>query len=774
MEQALELALDRADDIIESVQQRPPERKDLPSGKKSVSQKLYDIYIGECEKEPEVTQDLRSNVNLLEKLLEQEKLPCLVVNLYPGNEGYSLMIRGKHGSDSETIQVPYEQGELLEYLDAEELPPVLADLLEKSHINMFHSGCVVAEIRDYRQCSSRETPGYQSRHILLRPTMQTLLSDVNSITSDNHKWNQEDKLLLESQVILATAEPLCLDPSVSVACTANKLLYNKQKMNTPPMKQNFKRYSWTSLNRQQELSHCPPPPQLLATSSQQSEEGNAGEHYHLKISKAENCVDMWKESPCNLAIPSEEDVEQYVKVENSVISEDSQLTVWPAHDLKDDYEFECEAGSQYEKAKLTIMQSLNDPFISGKTEPWTEDEDCGSLIPPCHSFIDDHSDWFMMGSKADFECGLSQYQELVQKEAKSPAKMPHSSSGSASLNHPSLRKKRVSVKSSVTGKGVKRRRQPTRLPSSSATRSSSTSFTAKQASSCFKSPIPPASEPPHLSWKLPVNPSQASMPSPATQPPASSSQRATNTQVMGSSAGLNLVSVVGSVGGTQTFVSGSNPVLSCTPAATTPVGISLLPSGGPLPNAVPGAVQPSSQGSISLVLKNTSNLRPLTLIQLPRGSFILNTLPQQPQQLSHLAPQQPLQQPTAFVLQQPGVQHPQQGSASQGQAVSSQPAVLLNFTGVGTFVQSQPAVLSQPGSSQKRPQQSLPQPRLQFCPAFPQQQQQVHQLRIVQLPVAASAAAAAPAAQPLQLQPQHTGSQAKGKMKGGKLPTPKS
>lgn len=47
---------------------------------------------------------------------------------------------------------------------------------------------------------------------------------------------QDDKLQLESQLILATAEPLCLDPSISVTCTANHLLYNKQKMNTRSMK----------------------------------------------------------------------------------------------------------------------------------------------------------------------------------------------------------------------------------------------------------------------------------------------------------------------------------------------------------------------------------------------------------------------------------------------------------------------------------------------------------------------------------------------------------
>lgn len=40
-------------------------------------------------------------------------------------------------SDSETIRLPYEEGELLEYLDAEELPPILVDLLEKSQVWIF-------------------------------------------------------------------------------------------------------------------------------------------------------------------------------------------------------------------------------------------------------------------------------------------------------------------------------------------------------------------------------------------------------------------------------------------------------------------------------------------------------------------------------------------------------------------------------------------------------------------------------------------------------------
>ncbi|XP_032754298.1 transcription factor SPT20 homolog isoform X5 [Rattus rattus] len=777
MQQALEQALDRAEYIVESAQQRPPKRKCLSSGRKSIFQKLYDLYVEECEKEPEVKQKLRRNVNLLEKLVMQETLSCLVVNLYPGNEGYSLMLRGKNGSDSETIRLPYEEGELLEYLDAEELPPILVDLLEKSQVNIFHCGCVIAEIRDYRQSSNMKSPGYQSRHILLRPTMQTLVCDVHSITSDNHKWTQEDKLLLESQLILATAEPLCLDPSVAVACTANRLLYNRQKMNTRPMKRCLKRYSRSSLNRQQDLSHCPPPPQLrLLDFLQKRKERKAGQHYDLKISKAGNCVDMWKRSPCNLAVPSEVDVEKYAKVEKSIKSDDSQPTMWPAHDVKDDYVFECEGGNQYQKTKLTILQSLGDPLYYGKIQPWKADEESDSQMSPSHSSADDHSNWFIIGSKTDAERVVNQYQELVQNEAKCPVKMSHSSSGSASLNSGEEGEPETSsIQSSVLGKGVKHRPPPIKLPSSSGNSSSGNYFTAQQASSFLKSPTPPPpSSKPSLSRKSSVDLSQVSMLSPAALSPASSSQRSTVSPVMADSAGLNSISVVSAAGGAQALKSGSNSMLGCDTGAIPPAGQSLcssglLPSGGLLTNALPSAMQAAPQAGIPFGLKNTSSLRPLNLLQLPGGSLIFNTQQQQQQpQLSHFI--QPPQQPTASGSQQPEEQGPEQGLAAQEQALTAQQAAVVNLTGVGGFTPSQAAVLSQLGSAENRPEQTLPQQRLQLSSAFQQQQQQLQQLRFLQHQMAMAAAAA----QTAQLhRHRQAGSQSKSKVKRGMPTTPK-
>ncbi|XP_074391460.1 transcription factor SPT20 homolog isoform X17 [Zonotrichia albicollis] len=686
MQQALELALDRAEYIIESARQRPPKRKYLSSGRKSVFQKLYDLYIEECEKEPEIKK-LRRNVNLLEKLVMQETLSCLVVNLYPGNEGYSLMLRGKNGSDSETIRLPYEEGELLEYLDAEELPPILVDLLEKSQVNIFHCGCVIAEIRDYRQSGNMKSPTYQSKHILLRPTMQTLICDVHSITSDNHKWTQEDKLLLESQLILATAEPLCLDPSIAVTCTANRLLYNKQKMNTRPMKRCFKRYSRSSLNRQQEVAHYSTPPQLrLLDYLQKRKERKAAQQYDLKISKAGNCVDMWKQNPCYLTAPSEVDVEKYAKVEKSIKSDDSQPTVWPAHEMKDDYVFECEVGNQVQKTKLTIFQSLGNPLYYGKIQTLKGDEENDNLLTPSQ---------FLIGSKTDAERVVNQYQELVQNEAKCTVKMFHNSSGSVSHLSPGKEMEQPesvsgSVQSSVLGKGVKHRPPPIKLPSSSGSSSSGNIFSSQQSSGHLKSPTPPPpSKPPGLSRKQSMDLNQVSMLSPAAMSPASSSQRTTSTQVMANPAGLNFINVVGSVCGAQSLMSGSNPMLGCNTGAIAPAGINLsgiLPPGGLVPSALPAAMQSASQAGSPFGLKNTSNLRPLNLLQLPGGSFIFNPLQQQ---LSQFSPKQQSQQPTTCSPQQQGEQGSDQGPSNQDQALSAQQAAVINLTGVGNFMQPQ-------------------------------------------------------------------------------------
>uniref|UniRef100_A0A667HSG7 Spt20-like SEP domain-containing protein n=1 Tax=Lynx canadensis TaxID=61383 RepID=A0A667HSG7_LYNCA len=714
MQQALERALDRAEYVIASAQQRPPKRKGSASGGASLDEKLYDLYVEECGEEPEATEELRSNVNLLEKLLRRESLPCLVVNLYPGKEGYSLMLEGENGSYSETIRLPYEEGELLEYLDAEQLPPALVDLLEKSQVNFFHSGCVIAQVRDYRQCS-REPPGYASRHILLRPTMQTLACDVQSMTSDDQTWTQEDRLLLESQLILATAEPLCLDPSVSVACTANRLLYNKQKMNTGPMKRSFKRYSAPSLNRQQELSHRPPPPELRVWAScKKSRERQAGLQHDLKISKAGNCVDMWKQRPCDLAVPSGVDVQKYARGKKSARYDSSPPTAWPAHKVEGDSVLGYEAGGESQTAQLTSVQPPNDPPLSGRRRPCKEARREGQGSPP-HSSTDDHPDSVRPGSKTDAGTEAIRSAVLVQRKAKCPATASHGSSGPASLSQPppgkeTAQPETASVWSSVLGKGVSHPPLRFRLSWSSGGTRSGNSFIPVEASGFLKPPAPapapaPAPQPPSLSQNSSVDVTQVSMLPAATLPTTGSSQRSLATQVTARSPGPNIIQLAGPVCGAQALARGSSPGQGSTAGATDPAGIQpgSLPSGARPPNAVRTAAQAASPVRVQFFLKNASGLKPVTLLELPQGSPPLSAQQQPEQRLYQLIPQEQLQQASASGPWQPVPRGPgARGPAPPETASPAQQAVVLSLLGQGqgwgrgqgSLLQPQAAVLS--------------------------------------------------------------------------------
>ncbi|XP_065116578.1 transcription factor SPT20 homolog isoform X4 [Paramisgurnus dabryanus] len=750
MQQVLEYALDRAEYIVESARQRPAKRRVSSSGRKSLYQKLYELYIEECEKEPELKK-LRRNVNLLEKLVSQESVSCLVVNLYPGNEGYSLMLRGKNGSDSETIRLRYEEGELLEYLDAEELPPILVDLLEKSQVNIFHCGCVIAEVRDYRQSGNAKMPTYQSRHVLLRPTMQTLICDVHAMTSDQHKWTQDDKLQLESQLILATAEPLCLDPSISVTCTTNRLLYNKQKMNTRSMRRCFRRHSRAALNRQQEMmNHCPTLPQLrLLDYLQRRKERKPAPSIDLKISKAGNCVDMWKQSSCQLTIPADIDVEKYAVAEKSVKLDENQPTVWPSQDVRDDYIFECEVGGQPQRTKVTIFQPMGDPLVYGKIysakDSRSEDDvtDLHLIHPP-----------FLIGSKTDAERFLMQYKEVYERDVKCPVKMVHNSGivGPQGQISPTRETEAdgfsALVQSSVLGKGVKHRPPPIKLPAGSACSSSGNPYSTQASTGHLKCPTPPPTKNQSLSRKhsmelgllspAALSPMQRSgTPKPSTPTPTNTPcstphpadiQSATPSvtptpqdptltqqptlltsfaqQQMALNQGLPVMTIPLPTSGTTTSQVMTNPaglnfinvVGSVCPqtlmGGSNPMlgsGIplsGLLPSGGLMSGALP-AMQPTAPtagGPFSL--NSSPGLRPLNLLQIPTGPLIFNSLQQQ--QLSQFSPQQQSSHSATSSPQQQG--ESADAGLTPDQGLSAQQTAVINLTGVGSFMSPQAAV----------------------------------------------------------------------------------
>lgn len=86
-----------------------------------------------------------------------------------------------HDDNTNMIEIKdmfYEQELFLTYIDNEELPPFLAEKLEPNHSFLFYSGCIIAEVRDYRQSYPAKC---DIHHVLLRPTLQVSNALVENI-----------------------------------------------------------------------------------------------------------------------------------------------------------------------------------------------------------------------------------------------------------------------------------------------------------------------------------------------------------------------------------------------------------------------------------------------------------------------------------------------------------------------------------------------------------------------------------------------------------------
>ncbi|ELK36532.1 Protein FAM48A [Myotis davidii] len=708
MRRALEQALDHAEGGTESAPQRPRKRKASLAEEKSLHEKLYDLYVEEFGKEPEGTEELTRNVNLLEMLVRRESLPRLVVSLYPG-EGDSLMITGDNEPYSETIRLPYEERDFLEYLDAEQLCPDLVAVLERSRANVFQSGCVIAEVRDFRQCTNADHCRYESRHVLLRPAMQTLASGTESINTNNHTQAQDGRLSLESQPVLAAAEPLCPDPSVSVACSENKLPCNEQKMNTTAMGRNLQEdYSASSLNPQQELPCSPPPPELRSWApDQRSPESQADQQDDLEIF-TESGVDLWKELALEFHFPLDMDIEKFAD-DWPFQFDDANSIIWPDFEAEDDSVFDCEGDNPSLTTKPPIMQSQNDPIISG--------ERSRTKLSP-------------------------------ERAAEEP--------------------RAVTVQSAAQGQGGQHAPPVIRIPCSSGNSSLGKPFTSQQAGRIRIPQLPspaPAWEPPSLPQKPAVQVKRARTLPTATVTSASRSQATPVIQVQASSDDSKVAELLGPLRIIRTVVRGSNPIQGSPCRARAPSGVkpSSLPSGGQPKNAGPAAPK-APAGGVQYV-GNLSSLRSVKIFWVPHGSDISAILQEAREQQQVLYPLIPLplqQQPPTSHLPPPVVQVSSvQGSSQPQRGLSAPQAAVINLNGVGSVLQSQRVELSQP---EQRPSQL----RVQLPAAFQRLPQS--QGRIVHLPEAVATASVQPA-QPGG--GQQTAGQPKGPENGGLPSTPK-
>ncbi|XP_060603826.1 mucin-2-like [Ruditapes philippinarum] len=275
--------------------------------RKSIHQKLLELYIEETGKQSD-EKKLQCNTHLLRKLVRREKLNCLILNLYPGNDGYSLMLRSKTGVETETCKLPYEVTELLDYIDDSELPPFLVDVLEKAQVNVFYNGCVIVEVRDFRRATNGT---FDMQYVLLKPNTQVMEHLICNMFSLNqiHRY--------------------------------------------------VKKYNQSAANRKRKFAACSAPSELKLHDfiSKKKDKKTSS-----KFGKS--AVDYWKQSPVILSAPESVDVERFAKImekpeKNSV--KDNTLNLVEEHVLERD-------GMQDKKllAKLTIYHRPGDDAHLGE------------------------------------------------------------------------------------------------------------------------------------------------------------------------------------------------------------------------------------------------------------------------------------------------------------------------------------------------------------------------------------------------------------------------
>uniref|UniRef100_L7M7N4 Spt20-like SEP domain-containing protein n=1 Tax=Rhipicephalus pulchellus TaxID=72859 RepID=L7M7N4_RHIPC len=399
--------LQQANVLLQTAKQQPGKlsREHRKEKYPSLQQKLTELYLSECNFNLR-NKNLYNGSNLLGKLVSKEKLNCLVLNLYAGNEGYSLMLKTRNGTETETIRLPYEESELLQYIDNEELPPILVDLLERSQAPVFYSGCIVVEVRDHRRCLP--TMGtFATHYVLLKPTTQSVLCDVGLVArGDGHSWSLEDKLYLEAALVMATAEPLCLEPTVGVAVVSNWLQHKKARLSNHMISRMAKKHSQVAINRRKKLEQCATPPYLRAHDfiTQYRKRVPAPTPLPTMPSKQ---ADVWAQKRATMPVPQEIEVEKLARVKE------------PPEPTKDNtplvvQEFVLETEPNTGKlTRVTILQRPTDDQFFGRLYVDREGNNKGTSCE------------FNLGSQANVTRYLDQFREIFTEEGRKAVKITH-------------------------------------------------------------------------------------------------------------------------------------------------------------------------------------------------------------------------------------------------------------------------------------------------------------------------------------------------------------
>ncbi|XP_058788715.1 transcription factor SPT20 homolog isoform X2 [Phymastichus coffea] len=411
------------------------------SSRQSIQCKLTKLYFEELSNGPHANSDsvlnnLENEDDLLGKLVQKDGLHTLIVNLYAGNKGYSLAVRNSGqkglqydklgiasdasvGSVSETQLMGYEQGELLTCIDNGQLPGVLAEQLEANNSQLFYDGCIIAEVRDYRRVYPHNNP--ETHHVLLKPSTQSILSDVSALTSDGD-WSHEERLVLESQIVAATQGPLCLDPNPIAGLTSSRLRQCKSLLASQQLVRQARKFSQVTLNRKRKLEQLAQPEgitiqdlmQRLRTkrTSQPCSTGSGSASFSTTVPAP--CLPVPALSPPSSPI----DVLRYAKA-----YEQPRETKDCLPQLIEEYILETERGQgRIYHIKLSILQRPSNSEYLGELYVDIDYREAEKKGSSCR---------FILGTRGQANHYIQQFTEIFTEEGRKNVKIQHIVPGQA-------------------------------------------------------------------------------------------------------------------------------------------------------------------------------------------------------------------------------------------------------------------------------------------------------------------------------------------------------
>ncbi|XP_015783372.1 transcription factor SPT20 homolog isoform X2 [Tetranychus urticae] len=453
-----------------------------------LKRKMIQTYLELKEEEKDGDDDCSFGVSLekqlVEKLVTKFGLNYLILNLYPNNEGYTIGMKNlpnksdniyknnsngiihksgdkaasdlfnndsktnencthlddhfdskdsKDGAQNgdckesdfiETIKLPYEEEDLLDFIDNGELPPMLVDIFDDFNENndhqLFYCGSIFMEIRDYRKNTSNQTSNYESSFVRLRPTNQTLLNDIARLTSSfSHlkNWTQEEKTALEAKIILETAEPLCLDPNPVVAIISNKLDYEKKWFKaSKSVERLMKKNSQVYRNRIKKFESLPAPKGLELFDFLQSRTDRAS--ISSRLNKKINSINGNKDCKIDPIDPKLIEIEKFAKklepvnlrCDNTLVKSDEYIM-----------EFMNSEGRSSVTCVAIYHRSIDDSYFGKLFLDKRKD----------NSNRSGNSCLFRLGHKAMVNKYIDQFKEILTENGRKPVKITHKSS-----NHP--------------------------------------------------------------------------------------------------------------------------------------------------------------------------------------------------------------------------------------------------------------------------------------------------------------------------------------------------